>query len=92
MIAERCLSASHDAHASVCSMGQGMAMDQAAGTAVAMAAGAVSHHGCCRVHHCRSGSGTMGRCSAAQPPDDSAPHPPSQLRHLAGMLSSLVRR
>ncbi|MEN4011102.1 MAG: FAD-dependent oxidoreductase [Bellilinea sp.] len=37
LIAGRCLSADHDAHASVRSMGQCMAMGQAAGTAAAMA-------------------------------------------------------
>lgn len=38
LIAGRCFSATHDAHASVRSMGQTMAMGQAAGTAAAMAA------------------------------------------------------
>lgn len=38
LVAGRCLSASHDAHASVRSMGQCMAMGQAAGTAAAMVA------------------------------------------------------
>ena len=38
LVAGRCFSASHDAHASVRSMGQCMAMGQAAGTAAAMAA------------------------------------------------------
>ena len=38
LVAGRCLSASHDAHASVRSMAQCMAMGQAAGTAAAMAA------------------------------------------------------
>lgn len=37
LVAGRCLSATHDAHASVRSMGQCMAMGQAAGTAAAMA-------------------------------------------------------
>lgn len=37
LVAGRCFSASHDAHASVRSMGQTMAMGQAAGTAAAMA-------------------------------------------------------
>lgn len=40
LVAGRCFSATHDAHASVRSMGQTMAMGQAAGTAAAMAAGA----------------------------------------------------
>ena len=38
LVAGRCFSASHDAHASVRSMGQCMAMGQAAGTAAALAA------------------------------------------------------
>lgn len=38
VVAGRCLSATHDAHASVRSMGQCMAMGQAAGTAAALAA------------------------------------------------------
>jgi hypothetical protein len=38
LIAGRCLSADHDAHASVRSMGQCMAMGQAAGTAAALCA------------------------------------------------------
>jgi glycine/D-amino acid oxidase-like deaminating enzyme len=38
LVAGRCLSATHDAHASVRSIGQCMAMGQAAGTAAAMAA------------------------------------------------------
>jgi hypothetical protein len=38
IVAGRCLSATHDAHASVRSMGQCMAMGQAAGTAAAMSA------------------------------------------------------
>jgi glycine/D-amino acid oxidase-like deaminating enzyme len=38
LVAGRCLSASHDAHASVRSMGQCMAMGQAAGVAAAMSA------------------------------------------------------
>ncbi|GCE02222.1 FAD-dependent oxidoreductase [Embleya hyalina] len=38
LVAGRCLSATHDAHASVRSMGQCMAMGQAAGTAAAQAA------------------------------------------------------
>ena len=37
LVAGRCLSATHDAHASVRSMGQCMAMGQAAGTAAALA-------------------------------------------------------
>jgi hypothetical protein len=40
LVAGRCFSATHDAHASVRSMAQCMAMGQAAGTAAAMAAGA----------------------------------------------------
>ena len=36
LVAGRCLSADHDAHASVRSMGQCMAMGQAAGTAAAL--------------------------------------------------------
>jgi len=40
LVAGRCFSASHDAHASVRSMGQCMAMGQAAGTAAALAAAA----------------------------------------------------
>jgi len=39
LVAGRCLSASHDAHASVRSIGQCLAMGQAAGTAAALAAG-----------------------------------------------------
>lgn len=39
LVAGRCLSATHDAHASVRSMGQCMAMGQAAGTAAALAVG-----------------------------------------------------
>ncbi|MFC7585622.1 FAD-dependent oxidoreductase [Nonomuraea antimicrobica] len=39
LVAGRCLSATHDAHASVRSMAQCMAMGQAAGTAAAIAAG-----------------------------------------------------
>ena len=38
LVAGRCFSATHDAHASVRSMGQCMAMGQAAGTAAALAA------------------------------------------------------
>jgi hypothetical protein len=37
LVAGRCFSATHDAHASVRSMAQCMAMGQAAGTAAAMA-------------------------------------------------------
>jgi hypothetical protein len=37
LVAGRCLSADHDAHASVRSMGQCMAMGQAAGAAAALA-------------------------------------------------------
>jgi FAD dependent oxidoreductase len=37
LVAGRCLSADHDAHASVRSMGQCMAMGQAAGVAAAIA-------------------------------------------------------
>ncbi len=40
LVAGRCFSASHDAHAAVRSMAQCMAMGQAAGSAAAMAAGA----------------------------------------------------
>jgi FAD dependent oxidoreductase len=40
LVAGRCLSATHDAHASVRSMGQCMAMGQAAGTAAALAVAA----------------------------------------------------
>ncbi|MBA2721026.1 MAG: FAD-dependent oxidoreductase [Chloroflexi bacterium] len=40
LVAGRCFSATHDAHASVRSMAQCMAMGQAAGTAAALAAGA----------------------------------------------------
>jgi len=40
LVAGRCFSATHDAHASVRSMAQTMAMGQAAGTAAAMASGA----------------------------------------------------
>jgi glycine/D-amino acid oxidase-like deaminating enzyme len=40
LVAGRCFSATHDAHASVRSMGQCMAMGQAAGTAAALAAAA----------------------------------------------------
>jgi FAD dependent oxidoreductase len=40
LVAGRCFSATHDAHASVRSMAQCMAMGQAAGTAAAMAAAA----------------------------------------------------
>jgi hypothetical protein len=36
LVAGRCLSATHDAHASARSMGQCMAMGQAAGTAAAL--------------------------------------------------------
>jgi hypothetical protein len=39
LVAGRCFSATHDAHASVRSMGQCMAMGQAAGTAAAVAVG-----------------------------------------------------
>ena len=39
LVAGRCFSATHDAHASVRSMGQCMAMGQAAGTAAALALG-----------------------------------------------------
>jgi hypothetical protein len=39
LVAGRCFSATHDAHASVRSMAQCMAMGQAAGTAAAMAVG-----------------------------------------------------
>ena len=38
LVAGRCFSATHDAHASIRSMGQTMAMGQAAGTATALAA------------------------------------------------------
>jgi hypothetical protein len=41
LVAGRCFSATHDAHASVRSMAQCMAMGQAAGTAAAMAAGRI---------------------------------------------------
>ncbi|MFB2916842.1 FAD-dependent oxidoreductase, partial [Aeromonas veronii] len=37
LVAGRCFSATHDAHASVRSMGQTMAMGQAAGLAISMA-------------------------------------------------------
>ena len=40
LVAGRCFSATHDAHASIRSMAQCMAMGQAAGTVAAMAAGA----------------------------------------------------
>ncbi len=40
LVAGRCFSATHDAHASVRSMAQTMSMGQAAGTAAALAAGA----------------------------------------------------
>jgi len=40
LVAGRCFSATHDAHASVRSMAQCMAMGQAAGTAAAMASAA----------------------------------------------------
>jgi hypothetical protein len=40
LVAGRCFSASHDAHASARSMGTCMAMGQAAGTAAALAAAA----------------------------------------------------
>ena len=43
VVAGRCLSATHDAHASVRSMGQCMAMGQAAGTASALAGADVRH-------------------------------------------------
>ena len=39
LVAGRCFSATHDAHASVRSMAQTMAMGQAAGTAAALASG-----------------------------------------------------
>jgi glycine/D-amino acid oxidase-like deaminating enzyme len=42
LVAGRCFSATHDAHASVRSMAQCMAMGQAAGTAAAMSAGAAT--------------------------------------------------
>ena len=42
LVAGRCLSATHDAHASVRSMGQCMAMGQAAGTAAALAGDAAT--------------------------------------------------
>ena len=44
LVAGRCLSATHDAHASVRSMGQCMAMGQAAGTAAALAGDAATRH------------------------------------------------
>jgi hypothetical protein len=45
LVAGRCFSATHDAHASIRSMAQCMAMGQAAGTAAALATG---HHGVVR--------------------------------------------
>jgi hypothetical protein len=43
LVAGRCFSATHEAHASIRSMAQCMAMGQAAGTTAAMAAAAGGH-------------------------------------------------
>ncbi|MDH4141894.1 MAG: FAD-dependent oxidoreductase, partial [Chloroflexota bacterium] len=58
LVAGRCFSATHDAHASVRSMAQCMAMGQAAGTAAAMAAGD------------RNASGPGRRATAVRDPRD----------------------
>ncbi len=90
LVAGRCFSATHDAHASIRSMAQCMAMGQAAGTTAALAAAGVGRPSAMsRWPSCRTGFARPARSCRSRPSarsrDDGRPHGPRRHRPVADL-------